>query len=306
MPQIEWKENVGKAKQRVVILGHSGFIGRQLVKTCQQYLPEVDLVLSSYPDVDLTVMDDVDSLADKFDPKAVVIFLAGIKKQMGDTLDIFERNLSMTANVSRLLQFRPVRSLIYLSSSEVYGEDIHNTNISEETPIQTRTFYGIAKYTSERLLWKAISEFPQSSLAILRPPLVYGVGDETKGYGPAGFLDKLINEQEIVLWGDASELREFLYVKDLARIIYEIACCNFSGVVNPVSGQSYSFLEVLDVLATMMGRKPKISYRERTKAKIDNVFSGELIKKSLPGFHFTSLKDGMKEMIETDSYKETL
>ena len=297
---------MNNATQRVVILGHSGFIGCQIVKTFQQYSPDVELVLRSSRDVDLTVMEDVDSLADEFDPEAVVIFLSGIKKQMGDTLEILKRNLAMTINVSRLLQSHPVRSLVYLSSSEVYGEDIPNTNISEETPIQARTFYGIAKYTSERLLWKAISEFPQSSLAILRPPLVYGIGDETKGYGPAGFLDKLINDEEIVLWGDASELREFLYVKDIARIVYEIACCNFSGVLNPVSGQSNSFLEVLDLLATMIGRKPRISYRERTKAKIDNVFSNGLFRKSFPGFHFTSLKDGLKEMIETESYRETL
>ena len=292
--------------QRVVILGHSGFIGCQIVKAFQQYSPDVDLVLRSSRDVDLTVMDDVDSLADDFDPEAVVIFLSGIKKQMGDNLKIFERNLSMAANVSRLLLSRPVRNLVYLSSSEVYGEDLHNKNISEETPIQARTFYGIAKYASERLLWKAISEYPQNSLAILRPPLVYGIGDETKGYGPAGFLDKLINEEEILLWGDGSELRQFLYVKDIARIIYEITCCNFSGVLNPVSGQSYSFLTVLDLLANMVGIKSKIEHRERTKAKIDNVFSNGFFRKNFPGFHFTPLKDGLKEMVETESYRETL
>jgi len=292
--------------KRVVILGHSGFIGRQIVKAFQQYSQDLELVLRSSRDVDLTVMDDVDSLADNFDLETFVIFLSGIKKQMGDTVEILERNLSMAVNVSRLLQSRPVQKLVYLSSSEVYGEDIHNTNICEQTPIDARTFYGIAKYASERLLWKTISEYPQSSLAILRPPLVYGAGDETKGYGPAGFLDKLINEEEILLWGDASELREFLYVKDIARIVYEIGCCAFSGVLNPVSGQSYSFLTVLDLLATMIGKKPRISYRKRTKAKIDNVFSNGLFENSFPGFHFTSLKDGLKEMVETESYRETL
>ena len=153
--------------------------------------------------------------------------------------------------------------------------------------MQARTFYGIAKYTSERLMWKAISEFPQSSLAILRPTLVYGSGDETKGYGPAGFLDKLINDEEIVLWDDATELREFIYVKDIARIVYESVDSNFNGVLNPVSGQSYSFHTVLDLLATMMRKEPKIVYHERTKHKIDNVFSGELFRKTFSDFRFT-------------------
>lgn len=292
---------------KVLLLGHDGLIGQEIFKFLNALSPPVEELNGlSFPGIDLCSQEGVEQAVKYFTPETTVIMCTGIKKQLGDNLRIFRQNLRMVENVCETLQQHPVRQFVYFSSAAVYGEDIHNTNISEDTPIQARTFYGIAKYTSERLLWKAISEFPQSSLAILRPTLVYGSGDETKGYGPAGFLDKLINDEEIVLWGDATELREFIYVKDIARIVYKIVKSNFSGVLNPVSGQSYSFLTVIDLLAALMGKKPKIAYRDRTNPKIDNVFSGELFRKTFSDFRFTPLDVGLREMAEAEGDEGTL
>ena len=44
----------------------------------------------------------------------------------------------------------------FFSSSAVYGEDIHNTHITEETPVCPTSYYGLAKYTAERLYAKTI------------------------------------------------------------------------------------------------------------------------------------------------------
>jgi UDP-glucose 4-epimerase len=229
---------------------------------------------------------------------------AAVKRQLGDSLEIFRQNLHIVENVCEILQKRPIRKVVYFSSAAVYGEDIHNLTITEETPVQPRSFYGVAKYASERLLWKVMSSSKTSSLAVLRPPLVYGVGDESEGYGPAGFLARLFRNEEIVLWGDGSELREFLYVKDVARIVYELAYNDFDGVLNPVSGISYSFVSVLNLLATITGRIPEIVQRKRTKGKVDNVFSGELFERTFPDFRFTALEEGLRAMVGIDLNKE--
>ena len=65
-----------------------------------------------------------------------------------------------------------------MSSAAVYGEDIDNLNITEETPINIRSYYGNSKYASERLFCQVLSCSSSLPLAILRPPLVYGKGDE--------------------------------------------------------------------------------------------------------------------------------
>ena len=62
----------------------------------------------------------------------------------------------------------------------------------------------------------------QTSLLILRPALVYGKEDLSYSYGPTGFIYKAINFEELVLWGDGSELREFIYVEDVAKIVDQL------------------------------------------------------------------------------------
>jgi UDP-glucose 4-epimerase len=289
---------------RVLVLGHNGFIGREIVDLFQKQFPNNTVRGLSFPEIDLSTQNDVQKISPYFTQDTVVIMCAAVKKQWGDSLEIFNKNLQIIETLCGIIQDNPIQQLIYFSSAAVYGEDIHNTCINEDTSVQPRTFYGIGKFTAERLLWKVMSNQPNSTLTILRPPLIYGFGDESKGYGPAGFSEKLLHSQEITLWGDGSELREFLYVTDVARIVYEAACNPFRGVLNPVRGKSNSFQDVLDVLQKVTGRHPKLVRRDRSKEKVDNIFSQELLNQSFPDFTFTSLEKGLEEMLGIMKSKE--
>ena len=66
-----------------------------------------------------------------------------------------------------------------------------------------------------------------------------------------------------------------------------------TGIVNLVSGTSYTFKEIIDSLNNVIGLPTKVVTCERTKDKVDHRFSNELIKKILPSFKFTSLNDGL-------------
>jgi len=231
--------------------------------------------------------------------------LAAIKKQLGDNLEIYMQNMSMIENVCEMVQQRPLRQFVYFSSAAVYGEDIHNMQITENTQVNPRSFYGIAKFTSERLL-STTFQSGSTSLAILRPPLIYGNGDLSNGYGPSYFLDNIMNDKEIIIWGNGSELREFLYIKDIARIVYGVVQSKFNGVLNPVNGKSHSFQYVLDRLISLTGKTPTITYRERTKDKVDNRFSNDLLRKTFPEFHFTELDEGLGEIVKKEQQKRGL
>jgi hypothetical protein len=52
-----------------------------------------------------------------------------------------------------------------------------------------------------------------------------------------------------------------------------------------------------------MGTEPEIVYRERTKPKIDNVFSAALLKRRFPDFRFTPLEVALREMVEVEQYQ---
>jgi len=290
---------------KVVILGHSGFIGSLITECFNSLSPETEIIGISRPEIDLCERESAKQIIKHLSPDTTIIMLAAIKKQLGDSMEIYQQNISMIENICEIVQKRNLRQFVYFSSSAVYGEDIHNKQIIESTPVNPRTFYGIAKFTSERLLSK-IFQSESTPLAILRPPLIYGIGDASKGYGPSYFLDNLMDDKDITLWGDGSELREFLYVKDIARIVYDIVQCRFNGVLNPVSGNSHSFYSVLNMLISMTGKTPKIKYGERTKNKVDNCYSNILFRKSFPEFHFTSLESGLSEMVKIEQQKRGL
>ena len=287
---------------KIVIFGHTGFIGRQITDCFYSLSPKTEIIGLSHQEIDLCDSESTKKVIRHLSPDTTVIMLAAIKKQLGDSLDIYKQNMSMVENIYEIVQKRNIRQFVYFSSAAVYGEDIHNKQITEITPANPRSFYGIAKFTSERLLSKTFQS-ESIPLAILRPPLIYGCGDTSKGYGPSYFLDNLIDDKEIVIWGDGSELREFLYVKDIARIVYDVVQSRFNGVLNPASGNSHSFYSVFDILMSLTGKNPKIKYGERTKKKVDNCYSNDLFRKNFPDFRFTNLERGLSEMVKNEQQK---
>jgi nucleoside-diphosphate-sugar epimerase len=138
------------AKSRILILGHSGFIGSHLENQLSKSL-NWEVIGHSLPDIDITNQDHISRLIPFFLPETTLVLAAAVKKQFGDTLEAHRQNMAIIENVCRLLEAYPVRRVIFMSSAAVYGEETENTDISELTPVNPTSFYGINKYTGERL-----------------------------------------------------------------------------------------------------------------------------------------------------------
>lgn len=283
---------------RVVVLGHSGFIGVPLTARFKENFHDLEIVGFSSAECDLSDGQCVESLSTLFDDKTLVIVCSGIKKQWGDSLDIFSKNLLMTTNLCRLLETRPVRRLVYFSSAEVYGEDLDDLHITEMTPVSPTSYYGMAKYASERLLWK-VADSHGISLLLLRPPLVYGAGDTSRGYGPSGFIWAAVNRETVTLWGDGTELRSLIFIDDLVDIVSRLTFDSYEGVVNVTDSRSASFRQLLEILSSLVPEGIPHTLRPRTKAKVDNAYCTGLLQRLLPGLSFTPLEEGMGRTLAT-------
>lgn len=285
----------------ILILGHSGFIGSHLEKYFHSLSPEIEVVGRSLPTVDLTKKEDIVKLSDLFNLETAVIMCAAIKRQFGDNLGTFSQNLSMSINLCRLLEECPVRRFVFFSSAAVYGEDVHNMNITEQTPVHPTSYYGMAKYISECLLRKAIERQEQSSLLILRPPLIYGPGEPGETYGPVKFIKAALNKEQITLWGDGTERRDFIFIEDIVKIVYHLTFHEYVGVVNIASGKSYTFKDAIEIVSSFISDELKIISRPRTKKKVDNEFCNTRFANLLKDFSFVSLDEGIKRTFETES-----
>jgi len=280
---------------RIVIFGHTGFIGRHLERFLKEKHPELEIIGASLPSVDLT--KDSAPVKGLFGMKTAVIMLSALKREHGDNLDNFLKNVKMAVNVCKQIENNPVKRFIYFSSAAVYGEDVQNLSINEDSPVTPTTYYGIAKHSCERLLRKATGSGKGSALTILRPPIIYGPGDNS-GYSPSGFAKTAMRGETIKLWGDGTEKREFIFVEDVARAVEKLVLNNHDCTLNLASGKSYTFAEIIDELSKLTNSEIKVESRKRTKEKADHGFENTALLKVFPEFSFTPLSEGLKKTID--------
>jgi len=283
--------------QRILILGHNGYIGSRLYRTLVDEQLRVKIVGKDFPGVDLTKEKGITDIQKFFGVNTAVIMCSGIKKQHGDTLEIYLKNMKMVMNICKLLEEQPVKRFIYFSSAEVYGPDLHNTNITEETSVQPNSYYGIAKYASECLLRKSIESHDETTLVLLRPTLVYGPGEEGNFYGPSGFVKSVLRGKEITLWGQGEELREFLYIDDLVKIVIRLTFHDYNGILNVVEGKSCTFKAALTSIGQLVSFPIQTSSRPRTRPKVDHVYNNKCFTDLFPDFSFTSLEEGLRNIL---------
>jgi len=282
---------------KFIVLGYTGFIGSKVYNSLNSDSENTVIGISSN-EVDLSKTDSYKKLQNIITSDSIVIMCIGVKKQLGDNIDIFEKNINIIDNFIRAIISVNPKTIIFVSSASVYGEDIvHTDKINEGTSVANRSYYGMAKYTSELLLDKVCEEI-RTRLVILRPPLIYGDGDTSFGYGPTGFLRNAIDGKNIIMWGDGSELREFVYIDDAVDIINQIIDSEFEGILNIASGKSYSYSDIVRIInnSLCLSVDVKVDCRERSKNKVDHIFSNKKISKVLNNFKFTNLETGMRLM----------
>lgn len=274
-------------KQKIAILGKNGFLAKNFIQHLEMKNQEIEVKALSSKDLNLERDFTHPVLAENID--TLVIF-SGLKRNRGENLDTFQLNSLISQNISRLVTNYSFKKVIYISSCAVYGEDVQHDKISVNQKLTPTSFYGIAKAECEYLLTKEIS----NKLLIIRPPTVFGTDSGNESYDPRGFYHKIAHGMLLTLWGDGSELREFLYVDDLCQLIEQNLFNTMTGTLNACSGNSYSFLDVISHCELVTGFKANVVSKERSKAKVDHSFE------ALSGFQFTNLEDGIRRIHERE------
>ena len=291
-----------RTPSRVIILGHTGFIGGNLIRSLNTCNPDVEVIGISKADIDLEDDSAPPRLARMFDAHSAVVMCAAIKRQSGDTPRSFLRNVAMVTHLCEAVAISPPGRLLFLSSAAVYGEDIENPAITEATALHPRSHYGLSKLAGEWILSRTFERFPDSSLVLLRPATIYGPNDHVASYGPLGFIRSALRREAVKLWGDGSEFRELILIDDAVELIRRILFLSHSGPINLVSGRSYSFREILQSVEKCIGRDIPTTSMPRTKNKVDNIFHNGLLTSLVPGFCFTPLAEGVRLTIARDRH----
>ena len=173
-----------------------------------------------------------------------------------------ESNLVATVSFLEIASKHEIRKIIFPSSGgTVYGIP-GNTPISEAHSNHPICSYGINKLAIEKYL--ALFERQHGlDYTVLRISNPYGPYQSVNsGQGVvANFLYKVLNNEEIEIWGDGSTIRDYVYVADVARALLQ-ASGNNSGqrIFNVGSGIGYDLNEILLHIEQIAGKKARRRY----------------------------------------------
>jgi nucleoside-diphosphate-sugar epimerase len=220
--------------------------------------------------------------------------------------EAFVLNSQINANVIESVIKNGIPGVLAVSSSCVYSDETPEC-MAEDLGFQgepelANWGYGWAKRMLEVGVLSALKDGKCEGI-VVRPVNIYG-----PNYGWFGEYSHVIpslvkrildGENPLIVWGNGTQARSFMHVKDAARALLEISLHAPSGtVVNLGDEQATSINEIVDMLRAIFKVDFEIEYdlTRPTGRKVKSV-SSQLFKKILPQFKpQISLIDGLEEM----------
>jgi dTDP-D-glucose 4,6-dehydratase len=186
-----------------------------------------------------------------------------------------------------------------MSSSEAYGTAA-TIPMSENHRLKPRTPYAAAKAAAD-LICLTYYQTYQSDIIIPRSYNAYGPGQPlTWGAVIPKTICKILNGEKPIIYKDGNQTRDFVFVKDIAKGIIEIANLTIRGIIiNIGTGIETPITDLIHLICKLMDYKGDIDYQEQRIADVSRHCADTKQLLELTGFiPRTTLKEGLKETIQ--------
>lgn len=213
----------------IYVAGHTGLVGGAIVRALNEQGYK-NIITATHKELDLTIEEDVYKFFYKNKPDYVILAAAkvgGILANDTFPVNFISDNLQIQTNVLGASYKYNVKKLLFLGSSCIYPRDCEQP-IKEEYLMtgkleETNSAYAVAKIAGIEMC-KAYNKQYNTNFICAMPCNLYGIGDnfnlQTSHVLPAIIAKTLAaktnKQKEMVLWGDGTPRREFLFSDDLA------------------------------------------------------------------------------------------
>ncbi len=305
----------------VLVTGGAGFIGSHTVNLLLQQNKEVIVVdnLSSghlqgldinHPQLEFIEADVLNfplmlELIERCDAVLHLAAIASVQYSIEHLIDSFQVNTQGFLHILEAVRKinRPIR-LVYASSAAVYGE-VKILPCHDEQTLKGRLLspYSLQKANNEDYAKLYAHLHGIKSLA-LRYFNVYGPGQDPRS-PYSGVISRLLNryqqEQELIIFGDGKQSRDFIHVDDIARANYLALQNHFVGAVNIATGAPQTLLDLVNYLELAGHRQTKLHFMTAKSGDIRSSYASvELAKKMLNFSSTISLQEGIRLMLNKE------
>jgi nucleoside-diphosphate-sugar epimerase len=282
-----------RAPARVVVLGAGGFVGHELVAHLRA--KGTALLALGRGELDLAAEPAGEQLAAVLRNDDTLVFLSALTPDKGRGIPPFLANLRMGAAVCAALERSPVAHVIYLGSDAVYP--FREGLVSEQSCAEPTDLYG-AMHLAREIMVKQATKAP---VAVLRPTLIYGVGDTHNSYGPNRFRRAARKDKRIALFGEGEETRDHILIGDVVRLIDRVIGHRSAGLLNLATGNSIAYADLAKSVAALFAEPVEVAGTPRQNPVTHRHFDITAMRRAFPDFAFTPLARGIEEVHRQDS-----
>jgi len=300
-------------KNNILLIGGAGFIGANLLKyfvsnqannvfvletpfanvsKIENLINKITIIKGVLADYDLLQSIIIDHNID------VIIHLVSTLvpgSSYDDYKREFENIIFPTVRLMGVCAEKNIKFIYFSSGGTIYGNNSHEKFL--ETDIREPiSYYGLSKQIIEDSI---LFEHRRANLRylIIRPSNPFGPGQSLNGVQGliAVAIGKILANEPLTIWGDGSSVRDYIYIDDLVKTMYQLIDKNIvNEVINIGSGVGYSINDVLLYLKNIAGEKLIVNYETSRSVDVSNVILDISKLQSFVDTNYTPLKDGIK------------
>ncbi len=257
--------------QTIIITGGAGFIGSNFLNKYVSLFPNIHFInvdiltyagnlnkLSdevkqaknySFEKIDIRDIEALRSIYKKHAPTDVIHFAAEshVDNSIRNPRLFTEVNVLGTQNILDLHREFWLQRFHYISTDEVYGDIPESGYFTEDTHIEPSSPYSASKAGWD-ILVQAYGRTFDLDYTITRCSNNYGPNQNRISLIPS-FLSKIQKNEQVPLYGDGSNIRDWLYVEDHCDVVWEVFTrAKSKSVYNVWGNNEYTNLEITKIL----------------------------------------------------------
>jgi nucleoside-diphosphate-sugar epimerase len=188
---------------------------------------------------------------------------AGVRASWGKSFEIYTRdNIEVTQRLLEFYKDKDIKKFVYASSSSVYGDA--ELPMREKSLLKPVSPYGVTKLAGENLCYLYWKNYNVPTVS-LRYFTVYGPR-QRPDMAIHKFVKAIVNNGEIIIYGDGTQTRDFTYVEDAVEANLLVAKSDsVSEAFNIGGGSRISVNELIKKIEDVTEKKARVKYVETQK-----------------------------------------